>query len=74
MPRIAPGLDLTGFIELYGNEKLGQEVRDASRELCRDGGDHVHMKRLLIPLARARKRALRERRRESQQFLPPLNP
>jgi hypothetical protein len=74
LPRIAPGSDLGTFVERYGDEKLQDELRDASETLYRSSGGEVHMKRLLIPLTRTRRRAHRERRARAEQQLPPLNP
>jgi hypothetical protein len=74
LDRIAPGMGPREFAARYGDEKLRSELQQISETLYRDGGDKIHVKRLLPLLSKARHRAHQERQRHSELVLPPLNP
>lgn len=72
--RITPGLDPREFAGRYGDDTLREHLAEASRALYRESNDDVHMKRLLVPLGRARRKVQRQRREHAEYALPPLNP
>lgn len=74
LERIAPGHSLASFAARYGDEKLESELNDMSRTLYRDSNDQIQMKRLLIPLTKARRNVKHEQQQRAEHALPPLNP
>lgn len=74
LERIAPGFTLGEFAERYGDDRLRRELQEMSQTLYRDSSHDIPMKRLLIPLTKARRRVKSERQRNAEPALPPLNP